>query len=85
MCGLAGEIRFDGRDADLEAVLAMSARLRARGPDAHGAALRGGVALGHRRLKIIDLSEIRSAPASMVPRASSTSAGDGRRMNSSPQ
>jgi len=56
MCGLAGEIRFDGGEADIGAVLAMSAAQRARGPDAHGAALRGPVALGHRRLKIIDLS-----------------------------
>jgi len=56
MCGLAGEIRFDASEADLDAVLGMSHALRARGPDAHGAALRGRVALGHRRLKIIDLS-----------------------------
>jgi len=56
MCGLAGEIRFDGSEANLDAVLGMSRSLRARGPDGHGAALRGNVALGHRRLKIIDLS-----------------------------
>ena len=56
MCGLAGEIRFDGGEANLDAVLGMSRALRARGPDAHGAALRGNLALGHRRLKIIDLS-----------------------------
>lgn len=56
MCGLAGEIRFDGGEADLAAVLAMGEAQRARGPDAHGAALHGPVALGHRRLKVIDLS-----------------------------
>jgi len=56
MCGLAGEIRFDGGEANLAAVLAMGEAQRARGPDAHGAALHGRVALGHRRLKVIDLS-----------------------------
>lgn len=62
MCGLAGEIRFDGRRADLEAVDRMTGCLRHRGPDGDGIWARGPVALGHRRLSIIDLSAAGSQP-----------------------
>ncbi|WP_405776824.1 N-acetylglutaminylglutamine amidotransferase [Streptomyces sp. NBC_01538] len=62
MCGLSGEIRFDGRRPDLAAVERMSDRLAARGPDGQGSWTRGAVALGHRRLKIIDLSELGAQP-----------------------
>ncbi|MDX2541507.1 N-acetylglutaminylglutamine amidotransferase [Streptomyces sp. WI04-05B] len=62
MCGLSGEIRFDGRRPDLAAVERMSERLAARGPDGQGTWTRGAVALGHRRLKIIDLSEFGAQP-----------------------
>jgi asparagine synthase (glutamine-hydrolysing) len=62
MCGLSGEIRFDGGPADLAAVERMSGRLAARGPDGEGTWTRGAVALGHRRLKIIDLSDQGAQP-----------------------
>ncbi|MFS4094137.1 N-acetylglutaminylglutamine amidotransferase [Streptomyces sp. AF1A] len=62
MCGLSGEMRFDGTRPDLAAVERMSARLAARGPDGHGIWSRDAVALGHRRLKIIDLSERGAQP-----------------------
>ncbi|MFC4500912.1 MULTISPECIES: N-acetylglutaminylglutamine amidotransferase [Streptomyces] len=62
MCGLSGEIRFDGRRPDLAAVERMSERLAARGPDGRGIWTRGAVALGHRRLKIIDLSDLAAQP-----------------------
>ncbi|MET9443765.1 N-acetylglutaminylglutamine amidotransferase [Streptomyces sp. NPDC006610] len=62
MCGLSGEIRFDGGRPDLEAVRRMSDRLADRGPDGSGTWTRGAVALGHRRLKIIDLSEQGAQP-----------------------
>ncbi|MFI5685283.1 N-acetylglutaminylglutamine amidotransferase [Streptomyces sp. NPDC051636] len=62
MCGLSGEIRFDGRRPDLAAVGRMSDRLAARGPDGQGIWTRGAVALGHRRLKIIDLSDLGAQP-----------------------
>ncbi|MFJ5997736.1 N-acetylglutaminylglutamine amidotransferase [Streptomyces sp. NPDC092370] len=62
MCGLSGEIRFDGGPADLTAVERMSGRLAARGPDGEGTWTRGAVALGHRRLKIIDLSDQGAQP-----------------------
>ncbi|MFJ9025641.1 N-acetylglutaminylglutamine amidotransferase [Streptomyces sp. NPDC102259] len=62
MCGLSGEIRFDGHRPDLAAVERMSERLAARGPDGRGIWSRGAVALGHRRLKIIDLSDLAAQP-----------------------
>lgn len=62
MCGLTGEIRFDGRRADRAAVGRMTDRLADRGPDGQGTWARGPVALGHRRLKIIDLSDRGAQP-----------------------
>ncbi|HET6529048.1 MAG TPA: N-acetylglutaminylglutamine amidotransferase [Actinoplanes sp.] len=62
MCGIAGEIRFDGQRADAEAVRAMLPCLESRGPDGEGFFARGPVAFGHRRLKIIDLSEAGTQP-----------------------
>ncbi len=61
MCGFAGEIA-QGRAADAEAVVRMAAVLEPRGPDGSGSWSRGRVALAHRRLKIIDLSEAGSQP-----------------------
>ena len=40
----------------------MADRLQQRGPDGAGVWASGGVALGHRRLKIIDLSDAGSQP-----------------------
>lgn len=57
MCGIAGEIRFDGRRAEVGAVVAMRDELAPRGPDARGLFAQGAVALAHCRLKIVDLSE----------------------------
>jgi asparagine synthase (glutamine-hydrolysing) len=62
MCGIAGELRFDGHPADGEAVRRMLPCLQARGPDGEGLWEHGAVALGHRRLKIIDLSEAGAQP-----------------------
>jgi len=50
MCGLAGELRFDGRPADADAVRRMLPALASRGPDGEGFFARGSVAFGHRRL-----------------------------------
>ncbi|WP_330277182.1 asparagine synthase (glutamine-hydrolyzing) [Lentzea sp. NBC_00516] len=56
MCGIAGWVAFDadlrGRD---DVVGAMTASMDRRGPDASGTWVRTHVALGHRRLAIIDL------------------------------
>ncbi|MFJ6728422.1 N-acetylglutaminylglutamine amidotransferase [Streptomyces sp. NPDC091281] len=62
MCGLSGEIRFDGRRPDLAAVERMADRLADRGPDGRGTWTRGAAALAHRRLKIIDLSDHGAQP-----------------------
>jgi len=62
MCGIAGELRFDGRFADASACERITARLAPRGPDGCGLWARGPVALGHRRLSIIDLSVAGSQP-----------------------
>jgi asparagine synthase (glutamine-hydrolysing) len=56
MCGVCGEIRFDGRSADVAAVTRMTGSMVSRGPDSDGVVAHGPVALGHRRLSIIDLS-----------------------------
>ena len=56
MCGICGEIRFDGRSADVAAVTRMTCAMESRGPDSDGVVARGPIALGHRRLSIIDLS-----------------------------
>jgi asparagine synthase (glutamine-hydrolysing) len=62
VCGIAGELRFDGRAADAAALERMSAALEPRGPDGHGLWVEDRAGLGHRRLKIIDLSERGAQP-----------------------
>ncbi len=62
MCGIAGEIRFDNNLADTEAVARITHALAPRGPDGSGVVSQGRVALGHRRLKIIDLSDKAAQP-----------------------
>src|SRR5580698_6118789 len=54
MCGIAGII---GSRASIDTARGMSQRLRHRGPDGEGAWGGPGVALAHRRLAILDLSE----------------------------
>jgi asparagine synthase (glutamine-hydrolysing) len=55
MCGLAGEVAW-GRAPDLDALARIGDALAPRGPDGAGDWHDSGVALVHRRLKIIDLS-----------------------------
>ncbi|WGL62797.1 N-acetylglutaminylglutamine amidotransferase [Pseudomonas sp. CW003PS] len=62
MCGIAGELRFDRLPADLAAVERITHHLAPRGPDAHGFHSQGPIALGHRRLKIMDLAEASGQP-----------------------
>ncbi|MEV0805137.1 N-acetylglutaminylglutamine amidotransferase [Micromonospora sp. NPDC050200] len=62
MCGLAGEFRRDGSRADVAAVERMAATMSDRGPDDSGVWSQGPIALGHRRLKIIDLSAASGQP-----------------------
>lgn len=67
MCGICGEVRFDGREADGNVVARMSAVLSHRGPDGDGTWVEREVALGHQRLKVIDLTEAAHQP--MVDRS----------------
>jgi asparagine synthase (glutamine-hydrolysing) len=62
VCGLCGEVRRDGRPADVAAVERMTATMADRGPDGVGVWAAGGTALGHRRLKVVDLSECAMQP-----------------------
>ena len=62
MCGICGELRFDGAVPELAALDRMLKRLAPRGPDHEGSFSDGPVALGHRRLAIIDLSERANQP-----------------------
>ncbi len=57
MCGISGELRFDGRAPGLAAVRRMTQALERRGPDDSGFYSDGPLAFGHRRLAIIDLSQ----------------------------
>ena len=62
VCGVTGEVRLDGRVPDVAAVSAMAGVMAPRGPDAAGTWSQGRVALGHRRLRIIDLTEAGAQP-----------------------
>jgi asparagine synthase (glutamine-hydrolysing) len=64
MCGIAG---FFSRAAVptstlLEPVRRMTARMRSRGPDAHGEFAGDGIVLGHQRLAIVDLDARANQP-----------------------
>ncbi|MBX3024581.1 asparagine synthase (glutamine-hydrolyzing) [bacterium] len=56
MCGICGVLSLDGAPVAAATVEAMAARLRHRGPDGAGQHVDGGIALGHRRLAIVDVA-----------------------------
>ena len=56
MCGIAGFVNRPGQAADRGIVERMTATLAHRGPDGDGIYCDGPVALGHRRLSIIDVA-----------------------------
>jgi asparagine synthase (glutamine-hydrolysing) len=56
MCGIAGFWNLSGEPASREVMVAMLARLSHRGPDDEGIWAEGPLALGHRRLSILDPS-----------------------------
>lgn len=62
ICGICGEIQFNHQPPSVSAVERMAQKLIARGPDAGGVFSQGNMAFGHRRLKIIDLSEHAQQP-----------------------
>lgn len=62
MCGICGEVRFDGGGADRAAVERMLPAIERRGPDGSGLHTSGAACFGHRRLSVIDLSERAAQP-----------------------
>lgn len=56
MCGITGVINFGGPQIDQAIIQKMTDTIQHRGPDGEGVFLDNMVALGHRRLSIIDLS-----------------------------
>ena len=62
MCGIAGILDADGAPIAPDLIETMVATLRHRGPDGSGTFFGHGVAFGHTRLKIIDLTEASDQP-----------------------
>jgi asparagine synthase (glutamine-hydrolysing) len=64
MCGICGEVRFDGGGINIDQVAEMRDRLIHRGPDSAGLYISPelNAGLGFRRLSIIDLSDNASQP-----------------------
>lgn len=62
MCGIAGIIRFDGARIDPGTIDRLTDAIAHRGPDGRGTYLQDNVALGQRRLRILDLSEAAAQP-----------------------
>ena len=62
MCGICGQLRFDGDTPSSESLDNMMNKLARRGPDSNGKWLEGKIGFGHQRLSIIDLSSSGSQP-----------------------
>ncbi len=62
MCGIAGIINLQKKSVDASIIRRMTDRMSHRGPDADGFFIEDEVALGHRRLSIIDLSATANQP-----------------------
>lgn len=62
MCAIAGILRFAEGGDSAPALQRMLDVQRHRGPDAEGVFMEGPMALGHRRLSIIDLSQAANQP-----------------------
>lgn len=64
MCGICGEIRFDGTSVEPARLQAINDKMVARGPDDHGINIQGHRGFGHRRLRIMDLAASSQQPMS---------------------
>ncbi len=62
MCGIAGIIHKDNRPADRAFITSMTQLVSHRGPDGQGHYVEQNLALGHRRLAILDLSSAAGQP-----------------------
>ncbi|MEE4357883.1 MAG: N-acetylglutaminylglutamine amidotransferase [Desulfococcaceae bacterium] len=62
MCGICGIVRFSDHDVSVQSIETMMKIMASRGPDARGMLVQGNTGLGHRRLKVFDLSEKSQQP-----------------------
>lgn len=62
MCGICGELNTNGKAPDPANIHGMMMALERRGPDHGGSFQEGALAMGHRRLAIIDLSSRSDQP-----------------------
>ena len=68
MCGISGIVRKDGSPVEEQRIRHMTDLVAHRGPDDSGLFFRPGLALGHRRLSIIDLNPRGRQPMSFEDR-----------------
>ncbi len=62
MCGICGELIWKGEPVSAARIERMADTMSPRGPDGAGIVTRGSVGFGHRRLRIIDLSDAGGQP-----------------------
>jgi asparagine synthase (glutamine-hydrolysing) len=62
MCGIVGQVNFDGSPVCPVLLKKMTEIISHRGPDGEGHWIEGNIGLGHRRLSIIDLSPAGNQP-----------------------
>lgn len=62
MCGICGEVIWNGGQVSAARIETMADTMARRGPDGAGIITRDNVGFGHRRLKIIDLSDAGGQP-----------------------
>lgn len=62
MCGITGFLNYNNAIAESESILKLNDVIKHRGPDNGSVILFDNVALGHRRLSIIDLSDSANQP-----------------------
>jgi len=61
MCGIFGELSFNKKPSPIGTYHALES-MQSRGPDASGVYIQSAIALGHRRLSILDLSHAADQP-----------------------
>ena len=62
MCGIAGFVDFKGSKIDITLLKKATDAISHRGPDGEGHWIEDNIGIGHRRLSIIDLSDLASQP-----------------------
>lgn len=68
MCGIAGILNNNGATVTPELISRMTDAAEHRGPDGRGIFISDNLALGHRRLSIIDLSDLSAQPMNYLDR-----------------